>query len=797
MSPQTTQKSSRRRRRNAHKLRTASKKIRKPVPEWFLRNCVRSVEELLSQKSLVVTENSAVAPVEDTVDDKASDQSISDKYEIPEVLYRSLKNVVSPLPPTDLRGWTDHTDDKNMYFTNDFVRLNFPTGPRIQHKSQSFFTAVVEHFARDIGSDVVSLTFNRVAKLAAYYSIAENQCTLGNLPFDRILKSPVSKSKRRGKSSRPLIVHIPEVFDYSRSKITREASQCIQNAIQKLDQNKGRILVIGTDREGSCMHFDWPQTDWHRDENNHCHDCSMDFFPLRFGRNPRSLPDLMIPTPSAGQMLLLEKDEKLCIEGKNILGLQTVFKQRPFIDQNSAGMLPNAKWKFKNRLTSEILQKSVFDASRLEVISQAISNEGDIRYSDIEYAILETEVLPKAIKEWTTSANQTSTGKWAKASTQIRKVVGILQANTHRYEKEILLLDSIIDPTEITETWTDIELDGEVKTTASQMVDLNLYHSKSAYGLLKDNRIDGMLLYGPPGTGKTQLARVMARESKAVMMHISPADMITKWVGDTEKFIKAFFNLAKMLSPCMIFIDEADSLFRARSSSDMSWERNQTNQLLLEVDGLRKESSRPFLVLATNHPQYLDPAVLRRVPSRLYIGFPFENARANILKMYLKEEQLHADVDIRSLAGKTRRYTGSDLRYVCIRAAQLCEAEILASNEPGAKRVLGTNHFEGALRNIAPSVSEETIGDLRVFARKFDTDALLRICLEPVGTQTGQSIQMNSSRTRGATKREPRTNPFLEEQQIAKRQMLSPATAREKVDAMMKKLPFSTPFYVP
>ena len=327
------------------------------------------------------------------------------------------------------------------------------------------------------------------------------------------------------------------------------------------------------------------------------------------------------------------------------------------------------------------------------------------------------------------------------------------------------------------------------------MVDLNLFDAKPAYGLLKNNRIDGLLLYGPPGSGKTQLARIIARESKAVMIHVSPADITTKWVGETEKFIKALFNLAKRLFPCIIFIDEADSLFRARSDSDRSWERAQTNQLLLEIDGLLKDNTRPFLILATNHPQHLDPAVLRRVPCRLYTGFPTRQAREGIFNIYLQEEERDSEVDISLLARKTRRYTGSDLRNVCIRAAQLCEVEIRASDTPDSKRILKMRQFEQALEDIAPSVAEEAVGDLRAFARKFDVNALSRIILEPADAQLRR---MSTSTARGTVKRKAEVSISIDEQHTTKRQTVSTISTRtpsQMVEEMMKGLPYSTPFF--
>ena len=111
------------------------------------------------------------------------------------------------------------------------------------------------------------------------------------------------------------------------------------------------------------------------------------------------------------------------------------------------------------------------------------------------------------------------------------------------------------------------------------------------------------------------------------MICASAANIENKYVGETEKAIQGLFSLGRMLSPCTIFIDEADALFRSRKPDDRGWERSQMNQLLYEMDGLKKSKSPPFVPLATNFPRELDHAVLRRVPSRIHIGLPSPEAR--------------------------------------------------------------------------------------------------------------------------------------------------------------------------
>ncbi|KAH8662382.1 P-loop containing nucleoside triphosphate hydrolase protein, partial [Xylariales sp. PMI_506] len=194
-------------------------------------------------------------------------------------------------------------------------------------------------------------------------------------------------------------------------------------------------------------------------------------------------------------------------------------------------------------------------------------------------------------------------------------------------------------------------------------------------GILRNSRINGALLYGPPGTGKTHLARVLAHEYSAIMIHVSAAELEHKYVGETEKAIKATFNLGTMLYPSIIFIDEADSLFRKRHSEDGTYTRDRLNALLTQTDGLVKSKKQPFLLLATNNPGDLDEAVLRRVPGRLYIGLPSERARANLLALFLGGETVDADVQLKEIAALTGGFSGSDLHTLCVQTALVSEAE--------------------------------------------------------------------------------------------------------------------------
>lgn len=213
------------------------------------------------------------------------------------------------------------------------------------------------------------------------------------------------------------------------------------------------------------------------------------------------------------------------------------------------------------------------------------------------------------------------------------------------------------------------------------------------------------------------------------MLQVSAAQIESKWVGETEKMIHALFQLGKRLAPCIIFIDEADALFYSRDFSTHSWEFGRVNQLLGQADGLARDTTSPFLLLATNYPHKLDHAVLRRVPARFYLGLPTLEARENIFNILLKEDPLEPDVDIKSLAKATSEYSGSDIEFVCQQAATVALSDLQTSPgwEQSTHRGLSMAHFQAALAVSSPTNSTSIISQMADFATEFDRSALRKI----------------------------------------------------------------------
>lgn len=181
----------------------------------------------------------------------------------------------------------------------------------------------------------------------------------------------------------------------------------------------------------------------------------------------------------------------------------------------------------------------------------------------------------------------------------------------------------------------------------------------------------GLLLFGPAGNGKTLLARAIATECSATFFNISAASLTSKYVGDGEKLVRALFSVARKMQPSIIFMDEIDSLLSERNSSEHEASRRLKTEFLVEFDGLGSQDNDRIVVLgATNRPQELDEAALRRFTKRVYVTLPDQSTREHLLRSLLTKQGCHLSSDvIRSLAAYTDGYSGSDLTALAKDAA--------------------------------------------------------------------------------------------------------------------------------
>ena len=213
----------------------------------------------------------------------------------------------------------------------------------------------------------------------------------------------------------------------------------------------------------------------------------------------------------------------------------------------------------------------------------------------------------------------------------------------------------------------------------------------------------GILLYGPPGTGKTLLAKAVANESEANFISIKGPEMLSKWIGESEKAIREIFNKARQASPTIIFFDEIDSIAPRRgASSDSHVTERVVNQMLTEIDGL--ENMHDIVIIgATNRPDILDTALLRpgRFDRIVYIGSPDKIARKEIFKVHLKGMKIAKDVNIDELAEKTKGYVGADIESICRESALLILRDNIKAKE------VTMEYFKKALEKVRPSVTED------------------------------------------------------------------------------------------
>jgi transitional endoplasmic reticulum ATPase len=207
----------------------------------------------------------------------------------------------------------------------------------------------------------------------------------------------------------------------------------------------------------------------------------------------------------------------------------------------------------------------------------------------------------------------------------------------------------------------------------------------------------GVLIYGPPGTGKTLLAKAVANESNSNFIAVKGPELLSKWVGESEKGVREVFRKARQTAPTVIFFDEIDSIASVRSgaSSDSGVTQRVVNQLLTEIDGL-EELQDVAVIAATNRVDIMDPALLRpgRFDRHVKVGDPDEKARLAIFKVHTKDMPLADDVDLEYLAKNTEKYVGADIEAVCREAVMLTLRDDLKAEQVKMK------YFKKAMKKV-------------------------------------------------------------------------------------------------
>lgn len=533
-------------------------------------------------------------------------------------------------------------------------------------------------------------------------------------------------------SGKRTIVHIRDLRDIGRTKSGDALIRRLVRSVVRRRKSGENVLIVGTTaREGDV--FDYPRT-------------APEDAPFRSLTIAPSTSDISMAEMSKhsnGARLTWRPRGYRRILEINVRHIQSMLRRiRPESDLDF--FTPQAKVQLQILNTQGLSQRVLaFDAvQRLVLMAIGLSTSPHAKSDNVTLAhiIIATFLSARkdrVFRQWIEARKKSLIMAYSAKSEGVGSdIKGKEEKGTRgKVEKirkscnahETRLLTGVVDAQNIRTGFNDVHVQPETIEALKTLTSLSLVRPEAfKYGVLATDRLPGLLLYGPPGTGKTLLAKAVAKESKATVMEVSGAQIYEKYVGEGEKMVRAVFSLAKKLSPCVVFIDEADAIFGSRGNSgSRNTHREIINQFLREWDGLNDAGC--FIMVATNRPFDLDDAVLRRLPRRLLVDLPVAKDRESILKIHLKEEAVDPAVSLADLAEHTPLYSGSDLKNLCVSAALACvreENDLLTKHDDDPdfklpeKRTLQSRHFETATAEISASISEDMSSLVAI--RKFD-----------------------------------------------------------------------------
>ncbi|OYT33913.1 MAG: hypothetical protein B6U87_02790, partial [Candidatus Aenigmarchaeota archaeon ex4484_52] len=260
-------------------------------------------------------------------------------------------------------------------------------------------------------------------------------------------------------------------------------------------------------------------------------------------------------------------------------------------------------------------------------------------------------------------------------------------------------------------TWNDVGGLEDIKQKLKEVIEWPILHPER-FKKMGIKPSHGVLLYGLPGVGKTLLVKAVANQTQANFISIKASDLLSKWVGEGEKYIKELFKRARQVAPCIIFIDEIDAIARKRGSN-IEYTDSLITQFLTEIDGLEGLKG-VILVAATNRPDLVDSAFMRngRFDRHIYVPVPDAAARKKIFDIYTKKMPLDKGIDVGDLIEKTKNFVGADIENLCRETALKVLRENLS-----AKTIM-QNDFIKTLEKFKSSITEKDIKEFEQIIKK-------------------------------------------------------------------------------
>ncbi|KAF1898322.1 hypothetical protein Lal_00033089 [Lupinus albus] len=406
-----------------------------------------------------------------------------------------------------------------------------------------------------------------------------------------------------------------------------------------------------------------------------------------------------------------------------------------------------SKWQGQVSERLQALSRRTGSSSANQPENNLFTCEGKIAYLYPSQAPLGGSLVHWAALYWSTSNSARTTSVPIKSSNarknvlpknpqrtgQVNKVESpkSSQVSGASYDSKLVeMINTAIVDRSPSVRWEDVAGLEKAKQALMEMVILPTKRRDLFTGLRRAAR--GLLLFGPPGNGKTMLAKAVASESEATFFNVSAASLTSKWVGEGEKLVRTLFMVAISRQPSVIFIDEIDSIMSTRLASENDASRRLKSEFLIQFDGV---TSNPddivILIGATNKPQELDDAVLRRLVKRIYIPLPGENVRKLLLKHKLKGQAFSLPSrDLERLVKETEGYSGSDLQALCEEAAMMPIRELGAgiltvkANQACLLEVRGLRFedFKKAMAVIRPSLNKSNWEELERWNEVFGSN---------------------------------------------------------------------------